>query len=174
MHKAWNNKDVPYRFSRSYVKLLGHTALKLVEFDQDWAFPDDNSSLNSPMVMKWCTKLGSCIEEVPYCFSRSYVKLQGHTVNKIVDFEPNWAFPDSNSSLNSLMAWKWCTKLGTVKKMCPIVFLRSSIKCQGYMGKEFDDLTPILSKIIVPVAALKSLRFALLSSYRHVYLYDMN
>ena len=29
------------------------------------------------------------IEEVPYCFSRSYVKLQGHTAMKIVDFDPN-------------------------------------------------------------------------------------
>ena len=30
---------------------------KIVEFDPDWAFPDCNSSLNSPMAMKWCTKL---------------------------------------------------------------------------------------------------------------------
>ena len=30
---------------------------KIAEFDPDWAFPDCNSSLNSPMAMKWCTKL---------------------------------------------------------------------------------------------------------------------
>ena len=30
---------------------------------------------------------------------------------KIVDFDPNWAFPDCNSSLNLPMATKWCTKL---------------------------------------------------------------
>ena len=36
---------------------------------------------------------------------------QGHTNKKIVDFDPNWAFPDCNSSLNSPMAAKWCTKL---------------------------------------------------------------
>ena len=29
-------------------------------------------------------------------------------------FCPNWAFPDSNSSLNSLIALKWCTKLDAV------------------------------------------------------------
>ena len=46
----------------------------------------------------------SSIVEVPYCFSRSYVKLQGHTALKIVEFDPNWAFPDCNSSLNSWMA----------------------------------------------------------------------
>ena len=43
-------------FSRSSVKFQGHTALKIVEFDLDWAFPDCNSSLNSPMATKWCTK----------------------------------------------------------------------------------------------------------------------
>ena len=53
----------------------------------------------------------SSIEEVPYCFSRTSVKFQGHTGIKIADFDPNWAFPDYNSSLNLTMASKWCTKL---------------------------------------------------------------
>ena len=56
-------------------------------------------------------KVWSSIEKVPYCFSRSYVKLQGHTAKKIVEFDPNWAFPDCNSSLNSPMATKWCIEL---------------------------------------------------------------
>ena len=30
---------------------------KSLKFDPDWAFPDCNSSLNSPMATKWCTKL---------------------------------------------------------------------------------------------------------------------
>ena len=51
------------------------------------------------------------LEEVPYCFSRSSVKFQGHTVLKIMEFDPEWAFPDCNSSLNSPMAMKCCTKL---------------------------------------------------------------
>ena len=63
----------------------------------------------------------SSIVEVPYCFSRSYVKFQGHTALKIVEFDPNWAFPVSNSSLNSPMAMKCCTKLETAKERCPIV-----------------------------------------------------
>ena len=54
----------------------------------------------------WC-----CLEEVPYCFSRSSVKFQGHTALKIVEFDLDWAFPDCNSSLNSPMATKWCIKL---------------------------------------------------------------
>ena len=67
-------------------------------------------------------KAWSSIVEVPYCFSRSYIKFQGHTALKIVEFDPNWAFPDCNSSLNSPMATKCCTKLETAKERCPIVF----------------------------------------------------
>ena len=58
MHIAWCClEEVPYCFSRSSVKFQGHTALKIVEFDLDWAFPDCNSSFNTPMVTKWCIKL---------------------------------------------------------------------------------------------------------------------
>ena len=49
----------------------------------------------------WC-----CLEEVAYCLSRSSVKFQGHTAKKIVDFDPNWAFPDCNASFNSTLAVK--------------------------------------------------------------------
>ena len=57
------------------------------------------------------TKTWCCLGEVPYCFSRSSVKFQGHTALKIVKFDPDWAFPDCNSSLNSPMDMKCCTKL---------------------------------------------------------------
>ena len=60
---------------------------------------------------KMMHKAWSRIEEGPYCFSRSYLDLQGHTVLKIIEFDPNWAFLDCNSSLNSPVAMKWCTKL---------------------------------------------------------------
>ena len=152
MHKAWSSiVEVPYCFSRSSVKFQGHTALKIVEFDPKWAFPDCNSSLNSPMAMRCCTKLETAKERCPIVFqghpsnfkvtryktspiltqigrfwtigqsqlsnpsdlpcSRSSVKFQGHTALKLVEFDPNWAFLDCNSSLKSLMATKWCTKL---------------------------------------------------------------
>ena len=67
-------------------------------------------------------KAWSSREEVPYCFSRSSIKFQGHTALKSVTFNPDWAFPDSNSSLNSPMVTKWCTKLEVAEKRCPIVF----------------------------------------------------
>ena len=85
----------------------------------------------------------SSIVEVPYCFSRPHVKFQGHTALKIVEFDPNWAFPDSNSSLNSPMAMKCCTKLETAKERCPIVF-------QGHPSNfkvTRDKTSPILTQI---------------------------
>ena len=152
MHKAWSSiGEVPYCFSRSSVKFQGHIALKILEFDSNWAFPDCNSSSNSRMVTKYCTKLETAKKRSPIVFQghssnfkvtwdktsliltqigrfrtigwsqlsnpsdlpclRSSVKFQGHTVLKIVKFDQDWAFPDSNSSLNSPVATKCCTKV---------------------------------------------------------------
>ena len=85
----------------------------------------------------------SSIVEVPCCFSRSYVKFQGHTALKIVEFDPNWAFPDCNSSLNSPMAMKCCTGLETAKERCSIVFQGhpSNFKVTRY------KTSPILTQI---------------------------
>ena len=53
-------------------------------------------------------KAWSSIEEVPYCSSRSSIKFQGHTGQKIANFKPNWVFLDCNCSWNSPMGLKWC------------------------------------------------------------------
>ena len=90
------------------------------------------------MHIAWC-----CLEEVPYCFSRSSVKFQGHTALKIVEFDPNWPFPDSNSSLNIPMATKWCTKLGVALKRCPIVFQGHSSNFKVTRLKKLSNLTQI-------------------------------
>ena len=82
------------------------------------AFLDCNSSLNSPMVMKWCTNLETAKKRCP-------IVLQGHLSNfKATQwknprffFYPNWTFPDCNSSLNSLMATKWCTAWNSIEEM---------------------------------------------------------
>ena len=88
-------------------------------------------------------KAWSSIEEVPYCFSRSSVKFQGHIALKIVDFDPNWAFLDCNSSLNSLMAMKCCTKLETAMKRCHIVFQGHPSNFKVTRGKTSPILTQI-------------------------------
>ena len=33
-------------------------------------------------------------EEMLYCFPRSSIKFQGHVGQNIIDFDPNWAFPN--------------------------------------------------------------------------------
>ena len=104
-------------------------------------------------------KAWSSIEEVPYYFWGSSVKFLGHTAKKIVDFDPNWAFPDCNSSLNSPMGTKWCTKFEVAQKRCPIVL-------QGHPSNftvtRAEKLTIwIQFEITRPVADIKSLRFAL-------------
>ena len=113
---------MPYCFSRSSVKFQGHTALKIVEFDPDWSFPDCYSHFEFTNDSEMMHTAWSSIEDVPYCFLRSSVKFQGHTALKIVEFDPNWRFLDCSSSLNSPMAMKCCTKLETAKERCPIVF----------------------------------------------------
>ena len=67
-------------------------------------------------------KAWSSIEEVPYCLSRSSIKFQGHTGQKIANFDPSWAYLDCNCSLNLPMDFKWYIMLNVVQKRCPIVF----------------------------------------------------
>ena len=52
--------------------------------DQNKSYP----ILKSQMATKRCTKLRNGIEEVPYSFSRSSVKFQGHGQKKIDDLAP--------------------------------------------------------------------------------------
>ena len=58
---------------------------------------------------------------MPYCFARSYVKLQGDMGKKNRKIFPNWAFPDCNLMT---MAMELCKKL--------VVALRSPIVFQGH------------------------------------------
>ena len=67
-------------------------------------------------------KAWSSIEEVSYCFARSYIEFEGHKSLKIFEYDPNWAFPDCYSHLNSPMPTKWYTKLEVAWKRCPVVF----------------------------------------------------
>ena len=53
-------------------------------------------------------------------------------------------------------------KAGRSIEEVPYNFSRSSIKFQVHLGKKIPDLNPNLCKITRPVAAIKSLRFALL------------
>ena len=80
---------------------------------------------------------------------------------KITNFDSNWAFLDCNTSLNSLMAMKWCTcKAWRSVEEVPYNFLRSSIKFEDHPGPENCQFESNLINITRPVTPIKSLRLA--------------
>ena len=101
------------------------------------------------MDIAWC-----CLVEVPYCFSRSFIKYQGQRALKIIEFDPNWLFPDCNSNLNTPMATKWCTKLEVAQKRCPIVFQGHTSNYKVTQCKKSSILTQIsiIFKVICQIA----------------------
>ena len=136
MHKAWNSiEEVPYCFSRSSVKLQGHTALKIVEFDPNWPFPVCNSSLNSPMAMKCCTKLETAKERCPIVF-------QGHP--------SNFKVTQDKTSPILIQIGRFRT-IGRSQLSNPSdlpCFSRSSIKFQGHTGWKIDYLDQIWVRLL--------------------------
>ena len=155
MHKAWSKmEEVPCCFLISYIKLQGHTAKKNVDFNSNSAFLYCDSSLNSPMATKWCTK-------------RRPIGFQGHT---------------SNCKFTRLKASSNLTQIGRFRTVTPVLihwwiwndtqslircsiedmpyyFSGSSIKFQGHTGKK--TAISIQFEFTRPVTASKSLRFAL-------------
>ena len=58
MHKVWSSiEEVPIVFQGHPSNFKVTRLKKIIDFDANWAFPDCNSSLNSPMAMKSGTKL---------------------------------------------------------------------------------------------------------------------
>ena len=68
--------------------------------------------------------------EMPYCFSRSSIKFQGHTVQNITDFDPNWAFPD----YRPVAAFK--------SLRFASCFSRSYVKFQGHTALKIIEFDP--------------------------------
>ena len=158
LHKAWSSiEEVPYSFSRSSVKLQDRTALKIVELDPNWAFPDCNSSLNSPMAMKCCTSF----EEVPYCFPRSSIKFQGHTGGKIDDwiqFEITRAVAAIKSLRFALFILKRKSNVSTIVLICrllvchwqPLYVLCRVSRSLSSIKKDVDYLHHHIGNILRP------------------------
>ena len=71
--------------------------------------------------------------EMPYCFPRSSIKFQGHTVQNITDFDPNWAF--------RIIGW-W-----QLSNPSDLPCFRSCIKFQGHTGWKIDDLDKIWARL---------------------------
>ena len=105
-------------------------------------------------------KAWSSIEEVPYCFSKSFITFKVTPdrkspilirIERLRTVTPVWIHQWFGMMHNA-----WCR----IEEM-PYCFSVSSIKFQGYMSKVLNDLNPILIKISRPVAAIESIISAL-------------
>ena len=142
MHKAWYCLEVPSCFSRSSVKFQGHMNRKIDDFEPYWAFPDYNSSLNSPMAMEWCTKLEAAWERCPIVF-------QGHPSNFKVTLDKKLSILTQIGCFRTITPvwihwWIWndAQTWSNIEKV-PYCFSRSFIKFQGHTGWKIDDFNPI-------------------------------
>ena len=113
--QTWSSiEEVPYFCSRSSIKFQGRSGQKNHWFWPQLSFSGMQLKFGFAYGFEMMHKAWCSIEDVPYCILRSSIKFQGHTGQKIDDFDPNLAFPDCNSSFNSPMALKWCTKLDLI------------------------------------------------------------
>ena len=128
MDKAWSSiEEVLYYFSRSY------DTCKVIRLEKSSIFTQIGrfQTVTQAWIYRWLRNdAWSSMVEVTYCFSRLYVKFQGHTALKIVEFDPNWAFPDCNSSLTD--GYEMLHKAWNSEGEMPYCFPRSSIKFQGH------------------------------------------
>ena len=107
-------------------------------------------------------KAWSSIVEVPYCFSRSYVKFQGHTALKNRRIWPKLGVSGQQLQFEFTDGYEMLHKAWNSKGEVPYCFPRSSIKFQGNTGQNITDFDPNWAfPDYRPVAAFKSLRFAL-------------
>ena len=103
----------------------------------------------------------SSIEEVSYCFWRSYAKLQGHTAKKNRRFWPKLGFSGLYLKFGITDGYEMMHKAWNSKGEMPFCFPRSSIKFQGHMGQNITDFDPNWAFPDYRPVAFKALRFAL-------------
>ena len=149
-----NPSDLPC--SRSYVKFWGHTWQKSRQFCPKLSV--SGVELQFELTDGFEIMHNACynIEEVPYCFSRSFIKLPSHTVQKINDLNPilskNTRLVATIKSLRfSLLFFKYFSP------NCDIIFCKSV----------FIHVIPL--NISLPNILTYSSTFSLFLSSNHVF-----
>ena len=84
------------------------------------------------------------IDEVPYCFARSCVKLQGHTAQKIVGFDPNWGVSGLKLQFEFTNGYQMMQKAWRSIEDVPYCFARSSVKFQDRTALQIVKFDPKL------------------------------
>ena len=128
------------------VKVRGQRS----NFSPICVFPDHNPGMILPIwIHGWLwNDTHTLFEEVPYCFSRSFIKLQGHTGWKV----------------NNLLKFEHFQMITVHERLWNDTQSSKRHKCYALLFKSF--MHPILrshrpNKFIRPVKAIKSLRFVL-------------
>ena len=120
---------------------------------------------NDAHIFKWHGR-GALLVFVVIChISRSH--------GQQIDFSQIWAFPYNNSNLNSRMAMKWHIVSRCMEEGHPYCFYELFIQILKSHGQKIRWYGSDLSKITRPVAAIKSLRFALFE-YRWDFLINLS
>ena len=139
---------MPCCFARSSIKFRGHTVQNITDFDPNWAFPDYR-----PVAA--FKSLRFALFKVIRQISRSHGSKNCRIWPKlgVSGQQLQFEFTDGYEMLHK--AWN-------SKGEVPYCFSRSSIKFKGHTGQNITDFDPNWSfPGYRPVAALKSLRFAL-------------
>ena len=115
-----------------------------INFDLIWAILEHNSSWNSQMASKRCTKFIVALKRVSGCFQDHPWKFNVTRSKQIANFDLNWAFRNCKSNLNSQMAMKWCRhlclitalfhrawQLHNIKSMCITNLLNGDVMSVG-------------------------------------------
>ena len=104
-------------------------------------------------------KAWSSIEEVPYCFSRSSVKLQGHAAKKIVIDLCHHMLSVSHHALNQLMhaprnSFSWSL---IFIGMCKVIVMPPPLGARGIMFSGCQSVCPSIR------SSIRSLKYPLLT-----------
>ena len=133
---------------------------KIIGFYPNWALTDCNSSLNSSMAMKWCKKLAVALKRCPIIF-------QGHPSIFKVTWDKKSSMLTGTESFQTVTPvwihwWIWndAQSLMWYRRGDLLIFgvIHQISRTHGLTNRWFESN---LSKITRPVAAIKSLRFAL-------------
>ena len=139
----------PCKRPRSDVKGQGHRG-----HEPFTPFPYRNSSLNSygdeMMHKAWC-----CLEELPFCFSRSSVKFQGHTAKKASSLTNVWRFQTVTSVWIQQWLWNDAQRLKQHRRGA-LLFFKVTRQISRSHGTKYCQFLP---KLIISRHGTKNYRF---------------
>ena len=116
----------------------------------------------------WPLGHGSCIEEEPYCFSKSSINFKGHMGKKSPILTQILVFLDCNSVWIHRWLWNDAQSLMWYRKGAPLFFKVIHQISRSHSPKNWS-FESNFRNITRPVVAIKSLRFACVTLKFHIW-----